>query len=125
MEEYKLWFKKANDDLRWTKHNIETGEYSGACFSAQQTTEKALKAYLLYKEEHLRKTHDIVRLLEDCIEFDKTFKKLEKLVETLFPYYATTRYPFDNELFTFSKERAKGAFDAAKRIIEFVRSKLR
>ena len=30
MEEYKLWLKKARDDLRWTKHNIEAKEFAGA-----------------------------------------------------------------------------------------------
>lgn len=49
MEEYRLWLKKARNDLRWTKHNLETKEYSGACFSAQQAAEKSLKAYLLFK----------------------------------------------------------------------------
>lgn len=124
MEEFKLWFAKARDDLRWTKHNIETKEYSGACFSAQQATEKVLKAFLLYKGNSLRKTHDIVRLLEDCIELDKSFEELEKMVEILFPYYATTRYPFGEELFSFDKQKADDAFEAAEKIVKFVESKL-
>lgn len=124
MEEFKLWFKKARDDLQWTKHNIETKEYSGACFSAQQSAEKALKSYSLRKGKLLRKTHDIVRLLEDSIELDKSFKELESMIDVLFPYYATTRYPFGDDLFFFDKTKAEEALRAATKIIEFVKKKL-
>ena len=40
MDEYKLWLEKANDDLRWTRHNFESKEFAGVCFSAQQAVEK-------------------------------------------------------------------------------------
>ena len=123
MEEYKLWIKKARDDLRWTKHNLEAKEYSGTCFSAQQAAEKSLKAYLLFKGKPLRKTHDVVMLLKDCTLLDGSFNELEKMVRTLFPYYATTRYPFGDELFTFDKGRAKEAYLAAEKIVEFVEEK--
>lgn len=124
MEEYKLWIEKARDDLRWTKHNLDTKEYSGACFSAQQTTEKALKAYLLYKGKSLQKTHDVVMLLKDCMLLDGSFNELRNVVKTLFPYYATTRYPFGGELFTFDKGTADEAYLAASKIAKFVEEKL-
>jgi len=40
MEEYKDWIKKAKDDLNWTKHNIESKIYYGACFTSQQAAER-------------------------------------------------------------------------------------
>lgn len=125
MEEYRLWLKKARNDLRWTKHNIEAKEYSGACFSAQQAAEKSLKAQLLFKGKSLRKIHDVVVLLKDCIELDESFGELENMIEILFPYYATTRYPFNDELFTFSKGRASEAYSAASKIVNFVERKLK
>ncbi|OGD93962.1 hypothetical protein A3A48_02255 [Candidatus Curtissbacteria bacterium RIFCSPLOWO2_01_FULL_37_9] len=124
MEEYKLWLKKTREDLRWTKHNLEVKEYSGTCFSAQQAVEKSLKAYLLFKGKSLRKTHDVIALLKDCIEVDDSFEELEDMIEVLFPYYATTRYPFGDELFTFSKMRAKKAYSAASKIVKFVEEKI-
>ena len=80
MEEYKLWLKKTREDLRWTKHNLEVKEYSGTCFSAQQAVEKSLKAYLLFKGKSLRKTHDVIALLKDCIEVDDSFEELEDMI---------------------------------------------
>ncbi len=43
----RIWLSKALDDLRWTEANIRESIYYGACFTAQQAVEKALKAYLL------------------------------------------------------------------------------
>ena len=97
MEEYKLWLKKARDDLRWTKHNIEAKEFAGACFSAQQAAEKALKAFIVFHNKKLRKVHDVEALLESCVEIDSKFKSLQKLARILFPYYVETRYPFGDE----------------------------
>ena len=37
MEESKLWIEKAKDDLAWTGHNIGSGVYYGACFTAHQS----------------------------------------------------------------------------------------
>src|SRR3989344_2516970 len=118
--EYKLWVKKARDDIRWTRHNLETKEYSGACFSSQQAAEKVLKAFLLSKQNPLRKIHDLAALLKACVAIDPAFNQIERLVKKLFPYYATTRYPFDDELFFFDKVKAQDAYDAALKIVDFV-----
>jgi len=45
-KEYILWWRKAKEDLKWTEANIREKIYYGACFSAQQSAEKALKAFL-------------------------------------------------------------------------------
>ena len=124
MDEYKLWLEKANDDLRWTRHNFESKEFAGVCFSAQQAVEKSLKAYLLSKKKGLKRTHDVVLLLGDCVKIDRSFGVLKNQVDILFPYYATTRYPFGNELFSFDKKKAKEALGAAEEIINFVETKL-
>lgn len=124
MEEYKLWLKKANDDINWTKHNLETKEYSGACFSAQQAAEKALKGFLLYHNKPLRKVHDTVALLEDCLTIDGGFERLRKDAELLFPYYVETRYPFDDEQSFFNRQKAEEAFKTAQEIVNFVEKKL-
>lgn len=123
MEEYKLWLKKAHDDLRWTKHNIEAKEYSGACFSAQQAAEKALKAFIVLHNKHLKKIHDVEALLESCVKIDSKFGALRKPAKILFPYYIETRYPLGEELVYFDKPKANEAYLAAEEIIKFVEGK--
>ena len=41
MATYKDWLIKASDDLKWTKHSIESKVWYGACFTSQQSAEKA------------------------------------------------------------------------------------
>jgi len=67
MDEYKLWLQKAKEDLLWTANSLEGKIFYGACFTAHQATEKALKSFLLFHKKPLRKVHDLRALLEDCI----------------------------------------------------------
>lgn len=124
MEEYKLWLEKAKDDILWTKSNLEGGIYYGACFSAQQAVEKAFKAFLIYHKKSLRKIHDVVSLLEDCIKVDESYKGLVKDTQVLIPYYVTTRYPVFEDIASFNKQQAEEAFEIAQEIIKFVEKKL-
>ncbi|MDP2720514.1 MAG: HEPN domain-containing protein [bacterium] len=121
--EYVSWLTKAFDDLSWTKANIKGGIWYGACFSAQQAAEKALKAYLLYKGKRLKKIHSLVALLEECRELDPSFEKLRTRCARLTVYYVTTRYPDIIDFAEFSKEKAVEALELAKRVVGFVEEK--
>lgn len=46
MDEAKKWFNIAEEDLLWAKASLKEGIWRGACFAAQQASEKSLKAYL-------------------------------------------------------------------------------
>lgn len=124
MEEYKLWYKQAEDDLAWTKHNIDGKIYYGACFTAHQSIEKALKAFILFKKGSLRKIHDLRALLEDCISIDSTFEILREKVLTVVPYYIETRYPLYEDVVIFREAMAEEAYEFAKDIVGFVEEKL-
>lgn len=49
------WLAQAKSDLGWTLANIREKVWYGACFTAQQSAEKALKAYLLSKNKKVAK----------------------------------------------------------------------
>lgn len=40
------WIDQAEGDLEHAKHDLKSGFYDWACFSAQQSAEKAVKAAL-------------------------------------------------------------------------------
>lgn len=123
MEKYKSWIQKAQDDLRWTKHNIDGGFYLEACFTAQQSIEKALKYYLLSKGMRLRKIHDLTILLQECITFDKGFEQfLEKSAQVTF-YYIESRYPEIIPTGVMLKSEAETTYSYAKEILAFVSKK--
>ncbi|HEY2726586.1 MAG TPA: HEPN domain-containing protein, partial [Parafilimonas sp.] len=69
MKEFEKWFKKAENDLLVIKNNLSADEipFDACCFHAQQAAEKYLKAYLVSKQIHFPKTHDLQSLLNLCI----------------------------------------------------------
>lgn len=123
-ESHKKWLKFAKDDLLWTKANIEGKIWYGACFTAQQSVEKALKAYLVSKNQKLRKIHDLVTLLDSCIALDRSFEQFREQCLELTVYYFTTRYPDTIGLLDFTEQRARQAWAFTEQIIEFVEKKL-
>lgn len=123
-QEYDLWLEKAEDDLHWTKANIREKIYYGACFTAQQAVEKALKAYLIFKKGKFDKVHDLVKLLETCSEFDKEFTRYKKEIAKLTFYYVQARYPDIGDIDVFTKIDADEALETAETIITIVTEKL-
>lgn len=114
------WLIKAKDDLRWINASLKDEIYYGACFAAQQAAEKALKAYLLFKNAIPRRIHDLSALLEDCIELDEEFEKLIDQAATLSGYYVEARYPDVGDFMGYSKEQAGEALQFAEEIVRFI-----
>ena len=123
--EYQAWLNRAKEDLLWTEANIKEGIYYGACFTSQQAVEKVLKAYLLFKQEKFEKIHDLVKLLDECVIYDKSFNTFRNKIAKLTFYYIQTRYPDISELDKFTKEEADKAFIVAQKIITFVSDKIK
>jgi HEPN domain-containing protein len=124
MEEYNFWIRQSADDLLWTKSSLKNGIWYGACFSAQQVVEKALKAFLIFKNRPLKKVHDVIGLLNDCVSLNKQFKNLENEVKTVYPYYIETRYPSYEEVDIFTKDQAEEAYRQARIVLKFVKDKV-
>lgn len=117
---YKLWLNQALDDLSWTKSNLNEKVWYGACFTAQQAAEKALKAYLINHKKDVKKIHDLGALLQECININAEFEILREECATLTDYYAPARYPDIGEFMEFNEENAKQAYDFAEKIVNFV-----
>lgn len=121
----KKWLEYASNDLSWTKANLNEEVWYGACFTAQQAVEKALKAYLISKNETIKKIHDLRVLIEKCQKIDPEFETLREQCVTLNPYYTPARYPDIGEYADFTEEKAREAYQIAKKIVEFVEEKLK
>ncbi len=60
------WVAKAEEDLKAATHILKLGRScptAMVCFHAQQSVEKYLKAYLVYRGTPFPKTHDIEELI--------------------------------------------------------------
>jgi len=128
---YQKWFDAAQDELNFAKVNLqEQPKFPWyICFHAQQAAEKALKAFLFYKQypKELR-THNLIALLNLCEKYDKEFNKLSRSCKILNGYYTPTRYPDALPGMTFSgvfkKNEAKEAVELSEEIVKFVKEKI-
>jgi HEPN domain-containing protein len=94
----KLWIIKADNDLKTGKDELATVNPATdtVCFHMQQCVEKYLKAFLVYNNHEISKTHNLTFLLQECIDLDKEFEKLQKLeADELSVYAVDSRYPDD------------------------------
>ncbi len=121
---HQKWLNYALDDLSWTEANLKERVWYGACFTAQQAAEKALKAYLIKQDKDIKKTHDLGALLEKCTQVDNAFEQLRPGCLSLTAYYVQSRYPDIAEFIEFTEEKAKEAYGFAQEITEFVKNKI-
>lgn len=75
------WLKKAENDLKIVKHELELSEdeivKDAACFHCQQAVEKYLKAYLIFHKIDFPRTHNIEYLIEQAAKIDNDFADLD------------------------------------------------
>ncbi|MDP4039911.1 MAG: HEPN domain-containing protein [Candidatus Pacearchaeota archaeon] len=118
-KEYKLWMKKAEEDLDTAKYNFEGKKFSASLFFSQQAAEKALKAFNIKINKELIKTHDLSLLARKV----NAPVEIENLCKSLSPAYQSTRYPDiiqKNDM----KDEAKELLKSAEEIVEWAKKKL-
>ena len=71
--EIQQWLLKSQRDLEAARVLFEHGLFDVVVYHCQQSAEKALKAYLVYQEVILQKTHNLVVFLESCLTFNINF----------------------------------------------------
>jgi len=127
MAEGRRWLLQAERDLDDAEFNLSGGRYNVACFLAQQSAEKALKAYLFSKGAEEVWGHSVAELCKDAQTFDPAFSQLDSKASPLDKYYIPTRYP--NALpggipsKAFDENDAKNAIRLTKEVIDFVKSR--
>lgn len=124
------WLSQAEHDLISAKNNLKIKFYSDACFMSEQASQKALKAFLLFKGERYISIHSIAELLICCGKYDKDFKQILEKGKILDEYYIPTRYPDALPLpavpyKSYTLNQAKQAVNYAAEIIALVKRKIR
>jgi HEPN domain-containing protein len=87
------WLDRAAEDLEVAQLVLKEGHASHACFLAQPSIEKALKAYLLSRTHARPRTHKLVDLLAECKALDQRFVQFRDACLIVDQYYIPTRYP--------------------------------
>ncbi len=118
MREHEHWHLIALEDLDSAKH-LFLRSFMTTLFHAQQCAEKALKSYIILKKGSVKRTHDLIRLVEICMEIDKDFEVLRSIVAELNPYETAGRYP-DNSFKKPSQEQIQTFIDQSEFIFNFI-----
>ncbi len=126
----KKWLKQAEADLSAAKDSLKTEHYDWACFQAQQSAKKALKAFLYYKGYTSILTHSIRELIRECGKIESEFLELKNQAKFLDIFYIPTRYPNglagDFAPFEFyEKEDAEKCISSAELILKKVKKFLK
>ena len=123
-EQVERWLVKAEHDLRTaeTMLGVDDPTTDTICFHCQQCVEKCLKAFLCMKDRDIPRIHDLVALLEVCLEYDDGFEELRLATQELSDYAIETRYP--DEWRDIPESEAAGALEKAKSAMAFVRRSL-
>lgn len=123
----KDWLNQAKRDLEHAENDLTSEFYEWACFSAQQASEKAVKA-VFYKLNADAWGHSISMLLRELTKNLVVDESLIKAAKNLDKFYILPRYPngFDIGMPSdyFTEEDAQGAIEDARQIIQFCEGKL-
>lgn len=119
-----LWMQIANDDFLVAKELLNSDNIfpRSICFHLQQSAEKFFKAYLVYFDLDIIKTHDLTTLINKLSNADGEVIKFIEAATVLTPYAISVRYPDDFELI--SDEELKEAYKLAEEIKNYIQSKI-
>jgi HEPN domain-containing protein len=77
------WFRIAEKDLKRAEHLLSIDDPEGAGYHLQQSVEKYLKGFLLYKGWKLKRIHDLEVLLNDALNTKRHWKNTGVSVKRL------------------------------------------
>ena len=122
MERSKDWIDEAENDLKHAQNDMESGFYNWACFSAQQSSEKAVKA-IFQKMGAEAWGHSVADLLEELSKIYPVPNELLNGALELDKAYIPTRYPNAHPSGSprnkYIKEEARRLIEYAEKIYQF------
>ena len=122
--EVRGWLLRASEDLRAGRHDLTASPplLNDVAFHAQQCAEKAMKAYLVHREQPFRKTHNLTELGGAVARLEPSLAELMRSASLMTEFAWRFRYP--GELATVSQEDAMRALDTAESVLVAVVSVL-
>ena len=124
---YLDWLKQAQRDLKAAGDSLESENYEWTAFQAQQGAEKALKAFLRFRN-HDARGHTLVHLIQEAKNYTEIPEEMWNKARELDRHYIQPRYPngfergYPGEFYDFVT--AERALNYASEILAFVQSQL-
>jgi HEPN domain-containing protein len=118
------WLDKAKEDLSFANSLIdESPFFAQICFHYHQAAEKFLKAFIVAMNLEFKKIHDLIVLLQLCIEEESSLEALMEDCRFLNAFYIETRYPVHWPT-RHNREEAEKARTSAEHICEILQAAL-
>ena len=118
------WMRFANEDLQMANDLMKSDFpiFRGVCFGCQQSVEKNLKAYMLYFNQEIVKTHDLAYLVQLIFPLDNNIETFSIKCKNLINYAVIQRYPDD--FVDLTKNNAEDAISIATEIEKYITEKI-
>lgn len=90
------WFARAEKDLAAARHLLGEAEATfviPAAMLLEQAVEKFLKGYLIAQGRRVKRTHDLVELLDDAVPEAPELSRFDAACIKITEYYTEQRYP--------------------------------
>ncbi len=92
--EVKEWLSRADKDIKEAKFLFDNDRpLEHVALFLHQAVEKYLKGFLIHNGWNLEKTHDLVKLIQNAINFDQSLRIFIPLMQKMADYYIESRYP--------------------------------
>jgi HEPN domain-containing protein len=116
IKDVKEWMIIADDDFDSAKILNEAfrKHMEVICYLCAQATEKYLKCFLTYNNIIPQKTHNLVLLNDNCIEFSNDFQEIKMECGFLNRYINEIRYPYRIQVY---EEDVKYVIKSVEKII--------
>lgn len=113
------WLMKSRRDLLSAKRLGRGAEpyLDTAIYHCQQSVEKAIKGWLIYRDQPFEKIHDLRLLVTQASEVDPRFKDWIDFAVQVSPYATAYRYP--GEILDPTDEEFKETFKVASKFYDF------
>jgi len=118
----KKWLEFADNDLQSAKVLLGSKAHENAIWHCHQAVEKTIKAIVIEKGIRLRKTHDLIGLVNDA-KIDLS-KSLSEFIDDLNPYYNPIRYPdaaLESKL-SYNRQTTQIIFQKSKEVIQWLKT---
>ena len=122
--EYRAWLVKAEEDRLCIRNEMNAVQkpWGVICFHCQQTAEKYLKSFLVWRGVKPERTHDLAQLVDACAQLDATFSRLRSACVKLSDFAVDVRYP--GVPVEVEEQMAREAVEVAEQICNAISKKL-
>lgn len=119
------WFDKGRKDIEDAEFLLKNNRAAeNISFHIHQSMEKYLKGFLIYNGWKLEKIHDLIKLIEEVIKIDKSFKRYVVPLRKITNFYFESRYPVGYKV-KYSKQELRKSIVHAKSLIALINKKLK